>query len=93
VVVAILKSPKGELHCNDTHVSATDPEGAQLTVGADKDYDVKEFVDDLETHNIKPRIALNITPHRGSAITDEIAAERGYEISLRICKRIEQVFG
>lgn len=138
---------KGEVRCNDTHASTTDPEArlyrkgkgkeaklsymahalmenrhgliidaettqaggaaereaalkmskrsmkAQSTLGADKGYDVKEFVGDLEARGIKPHIARNITAHRGSAIADEIAAEPGYEISLRIRKRIEQVFG
>jgi transposase len=138
---------KGELRCNDTHASTTDPEAklyrkgkgkeaklsfmahalmenrhglivdaettqatgtaereaalkmgrrhlkAGATLGADKGYDVKGFVGDIEAHDIKPHIARHITRHRGSAITDEIAAEPGYAVSLRIRKRIEQVFG
>lgn len=66
---------------------------AGATLGTDKVYDVKEFVGNLETRDIKPHIAQNITLHRGSTIDDEIAVEPGYEVSLRIRKRIEQVFG
>jgi IS5 family transposase len=63
------------------------------TLGADKGYDTKEFVGGLEVHGIKPHIAQNITARRGSAVSGEVSAEPGYEISQRIRKRIEQVFG
>jgi transposase len=63
------------------------------TLGADKGYDVKELVGELEARGITPHIARNITAQRGSAVSDEVAAEPGYEISQRVRKRIEQVFG
>jgi IS5 family transposase len=138
---------KGELRCNDTHASMTDPEArlyrkgkgkeAKLsymahalmenrhglivdaettqatgtaereaalkmgkrnlkaggTLGADKGYDTKEFVGGLEALGIKPHIARNITAYRDSAVADGIAAEPGYEVSQRLRKRIEQIFG
>lgn len=63
------------------------------TLGADKGYDAQAFVGELEGRGISPHIARNITPHRGSAVSDEVAAEPGYDISQRVRKRIEQVFG
>lgn len=63
------------------------------TLGADKGYDTQAFVGDLEARGIRPHVARNITAHRGSAVSAEVAAEPGYDISQRIRKRIEQVFG
>ncbi len=63
------------------------------TLGADKAYDVKALVAELEARGITPHIARNLTDYRGSAVSDEVAAEPGYAISQRIRKRIEQVFG
>jgi hypothetical protein len=66
-------------------------EGA--TLGADKAYDVQNFVGDLQAAGVAPHIAQNLTAHRGSAVPDAIAAKPGYAVSLRVRKRIEQVFG
>ena len=54
---------------------------------------IKEFLGDLEALGIKPHIAQNISAHRGSAVSDEIVAEPGYEVSQRVRKRVEQAFG
>lgn len=66
-------------------------EGA--TLGADKAYDAQHFVGDLQAAGVEPHIAQNLTAHRGSAVPDAIAAKPGYAVSLRVRKRIEQVFG
>ena len=66
-------------------------EGA--TLGADQAYDTQHFVGNLQAAGIAPHIAQNITAHRGSAVPDAIAAQPGYAVSLRVRKRIEQVFG
>lgn len=66
-------------------------EGA--TLGADKAYDAQEFVADLQTAGVEPHIAQNITAQRGSAVPAEVAAKPGYAASLKVRKRIEQVFG
>jgi len=66
-------------------------EGA--TLGADKAYDAQDFVGDLQAAGVEPHIAQNITAHRGSAVPDAIAAKSGYAVSLKVRKRIEQVFG
>ena len=68
-----------------------DPE-VQLTLGADKGYDAKEFIDAMLEMGVVPHVAQN-TSGRRSAVPDAIAATEGYAISLQKRKRIEQVFG
>jgi IS5 family transposase len=63
------------------------------TLGADKGYNAKELVAELETRGIKPHMARNLSEYRGSAVSDAVAAETGYAISQRVRKRIEQIFG
>ncbi|MGZ8201496.1 MAG: IS5 family transposase [Methylosarcina sp.] len=60
------------------------------TVGADKGYDVESFVTGVR--------ALKVTPHvsqkdKGSAIDRGTTRHAGYKTSLKIRKRIEEVFG
>lgn len=76
-----------------TLATGTTEREAGDTLGADKAYDVQGLVAELEARGITPHIARNLTDYRGSAVSDEIAAEPGYAISQRIRKRIEQVFG
>ncbi len=66
-------------------------EGA--TLGADKAYDVQNFVGDLQATGVAPHIAQHLTARRDSAVPAEVAATPGYAVSLRVRKRIEQVFG
>jgi transposase len=79
-----------------TTLTANLPEGA--TLGADKGYDVKDFVDDLKDRKIKPHVAVNGTVSktgkpRSTAVPADVAASEGYAIS-QICRnRIEEVFG
>ena len=68
------------------------PESAQVTLGADKGYDAKEFVEALQAMNVTPHIAQN-TSNRRSAVPDEVASTEGYAISQRKRKLIEQGFG
>jgi transposase len=72
------------------------PEGASL--GADKNYDVEAFVEDLKDRKIKPHIAINGTVSklgtvRKTSVPPDVAASEGYAISQRKRKRIEEVFG
>jgi len=64
----------------------------EMTVGADKGYDAREFVDACTAMNVVPHVAQN-TSGRRSAVPDEIAASDGYAISQRKRKLIEQGFG
>lgn len=79
-----------------TELTADLPEGA--TLGADKGYDVEDFVEDLKARKIEPHVAVNGTVSktgktRKTAVPPEVSASEGYKISLRIRKRIEEAFG
>ena len=68
------------------------PGSRRLTLGADKAYDVREFVDDLRDLNVTPHIAQNTT-NRSSAIDVRTTRHPGYEISQQKRKRTEEPFG
>jgi hypothetical protein len=67
-------------------------EETTLTLGADKGYDAKEFIEALQEMNVLPHVAQNKSG-RQSAVPDAVAASEGYEISQEKRKRIEQGFG
>jgi transposase len=64
----------------------------EVTLGADKGYDAKEFIDACMEMRVTPHVAQN-TSGRKSAVPDEIAQTEGYAISQRKRKLIEQGFG
>ena len=68
------------------------PGNHRITLGADKAYDVAEFVADLREHNVTPHVAQNTT-NRRSAIDGRTTRHSGYAVSGRMRKRIEEVFG
>ena len=76
---------------NDARQAVSDPQ-AQITLGADKGYDAKEFIDALQEMKVVPHVAQN-TSGRRSAVPDAIAATLGYAISVQKRKLIEQGFG
>jgi transposase len=76
---------------NDARQAADNPQ-AEITLGADKGYDAKEFIDALQEMNVIPHVAQN-TSGRRSAVPDAIAASAGYAISVHKRKLIEQGFG
>ncbi len=65
----------------------------QKTLGADKGYDIRDFVADLRISGITPHVAQNVTRSGGSAIGGRTARHQGYAQSINSRKRIEQVFG
>ena len=64
----------------------------EITLGADKGYDAKEFIDALAQLKVTPHVAQN-TSGRSSAVPDSIASTVGYQISQQKRKLIEQGFG
>ena len=62
------------------------------TLGADKGYDTRDFVAALTQRGIKAHLARN-TSGRCSAVSLRTARTKGYGMSQRIRKRIEQCFG
>ena len=63
---------------------------ARTTLGADKGYDVQDFVNELRSMNVTPHVAAK---SKGSAIDGRTTWHAGYAISQRIRKRIEEPFG
>lgn len=62
----------------------------QLTLGADKGYDAAEFVADLRQACVTPHIARKA---RHSAIDGRTTRHKGYSLSQKHRKRIEEAFG
>lgn len=63
-----------------------------ITVGADKGYDTREFVEQLRERRATPHVSQN-TSNRRSAIDGRTTRHAGYRISQRKRKRVEEVFG
>ena len=63
-----------------------------ITLGADKAYDAEDFVNELRSMRVTPHVAQN-TSGRRSAIDGRTTGHRGYAVSQRIRKRIEEAFG
>ena len=64
----------------------------KITLGADKGYDTNDFMDSLKRMNVVVHVAQNKSGRR-SAVPDEVAATADYAISIKVRKRIEEVFG
>ena len=67
-------------------------EGKRVTLGGDRGYDTRAFVEALREQNVTPHVAQNDT-NRRSAIDERTTRHIGYEISQRTRKRVEEVFG
>lgn len=61
----------------------------RVTLGADKGYDCKEFVQELRDHNVTPHIAQKAN----SSIDQRTTCHPGYATSQQKRKRIEEIFG
>jgi transposase len=64
----------------------------RVTLGADKNYDTREFVAACRTRKVTPHVAQN-TSGRRSAIDERTTHHDGYRVSQRIRKRVEEIFG
>jgi len=64
----------------------------RISVGADKGYDTRAFVDTLRVVGAVPHVAQNDTRRR-SAIDARTTRHDGYSVSQRVRKRVEEVFG
>lgn len=64
----------------------------RVTLGADKSYDTRGFVDDMRHQGVTPHVAQNIT-NRSSAIDDRTTRHPGYALSQWKRKIVEEVFG
>jgi transposase len=65
----------------------------RVTVGGDKGYDTRGFVQELRERNVTPHVSQNTNRPGGSAIDGRTTRHAGYQVSQRKRKRIEEVFG
>jgi len=72
-------------------IGALEPRG-RVTLGADKAYDTRDFVQAVRLLQVTPHVAQNNTA-RASAIDERTTRHAGYEISQQKRKRIEEIFG
>src|SRR6266849_5559742 len=70
------------------HVATTH----RVTVGADKGYDTRDFVEALRLVQVTPHVAQN-TSNRSSAIDERTTRRAGYGVSQWKRKRVEEIFG
>jgi IS5 family transposase len=68
------------------------PSAPRITVAADKGYDTRDFVAELRHMRVTPHIAQH-TAGRRSAIDARTTRHRGYAVSQRKRKLVEQGFG
>lgn len=61
----------------------------RVTLGADKAYDTKEFVQEMRDHQVTPHVALKAT----TIIDARTTRHPGYVISQQKRKRVEEIFG
>ena len=64
----------------------------RVTLGGDKGYDTRGFVEATRELNVTPHVAQN-NSHRRSAIDERTTRHGGYAVSQRKRKRVEEVFG
>ena len=65
----------------------------QVTLGGDKNYDTRDFVNKLREAAVTPHVAQNQHERRTSAIDERTTRHEGYSISQRKRKRVEEIFG
>jgi transposase len=65
------------------------PGKRRITVGGDKNYDTKDFVTECRSMTITPHVARRET----SIVDGRTTRHSGYQISQRIRKRVEEIFG
>jgi transposase len=64
----------------------------RLTLGGDKAYDTADFVRDCRQLGVTPHVAQNTTRQR-SAIDGRTTRRVGYQLSQRVRKRVEEIYG
>lgn len=69
------------------------PGETQKTMCGDKNYDESKCVEDLRKLKVTPHMAQNEHARRTSSIDQRTTRHEGYGISIRIRKRIEEIFG
>src|SRR5512138_233876 len=79
----------GALAMLDEHV----PDLDGITLGADAGYDTADFVQACRERGITPHVAQTRDKRRRSAVDGRTVRHAGYDVSQRIRKRVEEIFG
>lgn len=69
------------------------PGSKRITLGADKAYDTSDFIEACRERNISPHVARNEGRKGGSAIDFRTSRHKGYGVSQRKRKLVEEIFG
>jgi transposase len=92
VVDARLTPARGTAECDAAvEMIAEVPGTHRISVGADKGYDSRAFVDTIRVVGVVPHVAQNDTRRR-SAIDARTTRHDGYRVSQRARKRVEEIF-
>ena len=93
VVNTRLTTAHGSAECHAGMLMAEQLPGCgRVTLGADKGYDQREFVEELRRMGVTPHVAQN-QGRRRSRLDQRTTRHPGYQVSQRKRKRIEEVFG
>jgi hypothetical protein len=68
------------------------PEGGRITLGGDKAYHTQDFAAEMRRLGVTPHVSQNCKGRR-SAMDGRTTRHPGYAVSVRVRKRIEEVFG
>ena len=74
-------------------IDRTLPGQRRITVAGDKGYDTRGFVRGCRERKVTPHVAQALRRSGGSAIDGRTTQHVGYRTSIRIRKRIEEIFG
>ena len=64
-----------------------------MSVGADKAYDTRDFVETLRAMGVRPHVTQNLNRAGGSAIDARTTRHKSYEVSQKKRPLIEKAFG
>ena len=93
VVAAEMTQATGRAEREAASAMMAERDGDQrVTLGADKAYDTADFVAEMRRLGVTPHVTQS-TRGRRSAIDGHTTRHPGYAASLRVRKRIEEVFG
>lgn len=69
------------------------PGSQRITLGGDKGYDTRDFVESCRALKVTPHVAQNLARPGGSALDTRTVRHPGYAVSQWIRKRVEETFG
>lgn len=94
IVNAVLTRAYGQAETDAVLWMAEQIEGAaRVTLAADKGYDQRSLVEQLRRMQVTPHVAQNDKRAGGSGIDGRTTRHEGYQISQRMRKRVEEIFG